>query len=165
VAASVFCNQCGHRNPPASNFCSSCGNALDVPLDDRTITFHPLDPAQDAPGPMDDVVVPLADLPVGSGVLLVRGGPQAGLRVLLTDPVTQLGRHPESDVYLDDITVSRRHCEIERVGGAYVARDAGSLNGTYLNGERIDEAPLSNGDELQVGKFRMVFLAGPDAPA
>lgn len=159
----LFCNQCGHRNPPASNFCSSCGAPLDVSRDDRTITFRPLDPGQDAPGPDDDVIVNLADLPADTGVLLVRSGPQAGLRVRLNRPLTLLGRHPDSDVYLDDITVSRRHVEVERVGDGYVVRDVSSLNGTYVNRNRIEgDTPLRHGDELQVGKFRLVFLVGDE---
>lgn len=157
----VFCNQCGHRNPPSSNFCSSCGSPLDIHRDDRTITFVPADPGQDAVGHADDITVNLADLPVGGGVLLVRSGPQAGLRVKLNETITRLGRHPDSDVYLDDITVSRRHVEVERSGPGYVVRDVGSLNGTYLNQARIDgDAKIMNGDELQVGKFKLVFLAG-----
>jgi FHA domain/zinc-ribbon domain len=160
--AFLFCNKCGHKNPPGSNFCSSCGAPLDVGRDDRTIVFHAVDPLQDAAGPGDDLVVSLSDLPTGSGVLLVRSGPEAGLRVLLDQPVVTLGRHPDSDVFLDDITVSRRHAEIEHTQHGYVARDVGSLNGTYLNQHRIDEASLTNGDELQVGKFRLVFLSGPD---
>lgn len=163
AASFLFCNQCGHRNPPASNFCSSCGAPLDVSRDDRTITFRPIDPLQDAPGPDDDVIVNLADLPADTGVLLVRSGPQAGLRVRLNRPLTLLGRHPDSDVYLDDITVSRRHVEVERVGDRYVARDVSSLNGTYVNRMRIEsDTPLGHGDELQVGKFRLVFLLGDD---
>ena len=164
MAASIlFCNQCGHRNPPASNFCSSCGAPLDVSRDDRTITFRPLDPLQDAPGPDDDVIVNLADLPADTGVLLVRSGPQAGLRVKLNRPLTLLGRHPDSDVYLDDITVSRRHVEVERLDTEYVARDVNSLNGTYVNRVRIEsDQPLKHGDELQVGKFRLVFLVGDE---
>ena len=164
MAASIlFCNQCGHRNPPASNFCSSCGAPLDVSRDDRTITFRPLDPLQDAPGPEDDVIVNLADLPADTGVLLVRSGPQAGLRVKLNRPLTLLGRHPDSDVYLDDITVSRRHVEVERLEAEYVARDVNSLNGTYVNRVRIEsDQPLKHGDELQVGKFRLVFLVGDE---
>jgi pSer/pThr/pTyr-binding forkhead associated (FHA) protein len=158
----VHCNQCGHRNPPGSNFCSSCGAPLDVLREEQTITFHPADPSQDAVGPADDAVVSLADLPVGGGVLVVRAGPQAGLKVLLTGDLTRLGRHPDSDVFLDDITVSRRHSEIERTPAGYVVRDVGSLNGTYLNHERVEQGPLANGDELQVGKFRLLFLQGPD---
>ena len=166
AAAFLFCNQCGHRNPPGANFCSSCGAPLDVGRDDRTITFRAVDPGQDATGSHDDLIVNLRDLPPDVGVLLVRSGPQAGLRVRLDQPVTRLGRHPESDVYLDDITVSRRHVEVERRGSGYVVRDVSSLNGTYLNQERIEgDAPIQNGDELQVGKFRLVFLAGTEVDA
>jgi pSer/pThr/pTyr-binding forkhead associated (FHA) protein len=161
--AYVFCNQCGHRNPPESNFCSSCGAALDLARDDRTIVFHPPDPQQDAPGPADDVVVNLAELPPGGGVLVVRSSVQAGTRLTLKDGVTLLGRHPDSDIALDDITVSRRHAEIERTATGYVVRDVGSLNGTYVNGERIErDVPLQQGDEVQVGKFKLVFLIGPE---
>jgi pSer/pThr/pTyr-binding forkhead associated (FHA) protein len=161
--AYLFCNQCGHRNPEASNFCSSCGAHLDTERDDRTITFHPVDPLQDSVLAEDDITVNLNDLPAGTGVLLVRTGPQAGLRVTLDDEVTELGRHPDSHIYLDDITVSRRHAEVERKGTSYVARDVGSLNGTYLNQVRLDsDAEIINGDELQVGKFKLIFLVGPN---
>lgn len=158
----VFCNNCGHRNPPGSNFCSSCGEPLDVGRDDRTIVFHPVDRLQDAAGPVDDIVVPLSELPVGSGVLLSRTGNSAGMRILLDRPVTRLGRHPDSDVLLDDITVSRRHAEVVRTAEGYLVRDVGSLNGTYVNQHRVEEAALRHGDELQVGKFKLVYLAGPD---
>jgi pSer/pThr/pTyr-binding forkhead associated (FHA) protein len=136
---------------------------LDVTRDDRTITFRPVDPLQDSPGPDDDIIINLADLPADAGVLLVRSGPQAGLRVRLNRPVTHLGRHPDSDVYLDDITVSRRHVEVERIDADYVARDVNSLNGTYVNRTRIEsDTALHHGDELQVGKFRLVFLLGDE---
>ena len=79
---------------------------------------------------------------------------------MLDGEVTRAGRHPDSDIFLDDITVSRRHAEIVRSGDGYSVRDAGSLNGTYLNRERIADAPLSNGDELPIGKFRLVFFSG-----
>jgi pSer/pThr/pTyr-binding forkhead associated (FHA) protein len=158
----VFCNHCGHRNPPDSNFCSSCGSPLDS-LDDRTISLPAVDPLQDAPGPDDDVVVPVGQLERGVGVLIVRAGSQAGDRFTLSGDVTTLGRHPQSGISLDDITVSRRHAEIERTGDGYVVRDAGSLNGTYVNQERIDRATLHHGDELQIGKFRLVFFERSDA--
>lgn len=161
TTSTLFCNQCGHRNPARSNFCSSCGSPLDVGRDDRTITFHAIDPLLESVGPDDDIVVNLADLPYGAGVLLVRSGPQAGLRVPLTGEITRLGRHPDSDIFLDDITVSRRHAEVVRRNADYIVRDVGSLNGTYVNQSRIDaNTDISNGDELQVGKFRLVFLAG-----
>ncbi len=158
----VFCNQCGHRNPPSSSFCSSCGSALDV-LDDRTINLTRVDPLQDAPGPDDDVVVPVRDLPLEVGVLIVRAGAQAGDRFVLDAPLTRLGRHPDSEISLDDITVSRRHVDIERTADGYIASDAGSLNGTYVNQERIEKVLLRHGDELQVGKFRLVFFERNDA--
>ncbi len=157
----VFCNQCGHRNPPSSAFCSSCGSPLDS-LDDRTITLTAVDPLQDAPGPDDDVVVAVGDLPNEIGVLIVRAGAQAGARFPLGAPTTRLGRHPESEISLDDITVSRRHAEIERTPEGHVVSDAGSLNGTYVNQERVDRMTLRHGDELQIGKFRLVFFERHD---
>jgi len=159
--AYVFCNQCGHRNPPTSTFCSSCGSALDL-QEDRTITLSAVDPLQDAPGGDEDVVVPVGDLPTDSAVLIVRSGTQAGDRFTLSDGVTHLGRHPDSEIMLDDITVSRRHVEIERTDEGYVVSDAGSLNGTYLNQERVDRAVLHHGDELQIGKFRLVLFERSD---
>jgi len=155
--AYVFCNQCGHRNPPESSFCSSCGGVLDH-IGDHTITLAKVDPLLDAPGPDDDVIVNLGSLSTGAASLVVRNGPQAGVTLVLDVDVTRLGRAPESEISLDDITVSRRHAEILRTGNDYIVRDAGSLNGTYVNNERIDEAPLHQGDELQVGKFRLVFF-------
>jgi pSer/pThr/pTyr-binding forkhead associated (FHA) protein len=158
----TFCNHCGHRNPPESNFCSSCGNPLDV-LDDRTITIAAVDPLQEAPGADDDVVVPVGDLERGVPVLIVRAGAQAGSRFALDADVTALGRHPASEISLDDITVSRRHAEITRSDEGYVVTDAGSLNGTYVNQQRIDRTVLHHGDELQIGKFRLVFFERSDA--
>lgn len=155
--AYVFCNQCGHRNPPESGFCSSCGGVLDH-ADDHTITIAKVDPLQDAPGPDDDVVVNLRELSTSSASLVVRNGPQAGVALTIDDDVTRLGRATDCEISLDDITVSRWHAEILRDGDNYRVRDAGSLNGTYVNSERIDEAALHQGDELQVGKFRMVFF-------
>jgi len=108
------------------------------------------------------VVVPVGDLPTDSAVLIVRSGTQAGDRFTLSDGVTHLGRHPDSEIMLDDITVSRRHVEIERTDEGYVVSDAGSLNGTYLNQERVDRAVLHHGDELQIGKFRLVLFERSD---
>jgi pSer/pThr/pTyr-binding forkhead associated (FHA) protein len=161
VSSYVFCNQCGHRNPPTSSFCSSCGSPLDS-LDDRTITLSTVDPLQTAAGSDDDIVVPVGQLPSEVAVLIVRTGAQAGARFPLDEPTTRLGRHPDSEISLDDITVSRRHAEIERTPEGYVVSDAGSLNGTYVNQERIDRMLLRHGDELQIGKFRLVFFERPD---
>lgn len=99
----------------------------------------------------------LDDLPSGGGLLVVQRGPNAGSRYLLDQELVRLGRHPEADILLDDVTVSRQHAEIRRTPEGYVVRDAGSLNGTYLNRQRAEEALLRNGDELQIGRFRLVF--------
>ncbi|HUF98149.1 MAG TPA: FHA domain-containing protein [Ilumatobacter sp.] len=157
----TFCNQCGHRNPPDSSFCSSCGSALDM-LDDRTITLTAVDPLQDAPGASDDLVIPIGELSKESGVLIVRAGEQAGSRFELTSDITRLGRHPDSEISLDDITVSRRHADVQRTAEGYFVADSGSLNGTYVNQERVERAQLRHGDELQIGKFRLVFFERDD---
>ena len=101
-------------------------------------------------------------MPNEIGVLIVRAGAQAGARFPLNEELTRLGRHPESEISLDDITVSRRHAEIERTPDGYVVSDAGSLNGTYVNQERVDRMVLRHGDELQIGKFRLVFFERHD---
>ncbi len=154
----MYCNKCGHRNPEGSNFCSSCGTALEPSSDvTTTITFTPLDPAESGE---HEISVHLAAGDFDTGVLVVKRGPNAGSRFELSPEVTTLGRHPDSDVFLDDVTVSRRHAEITRAPGGLQVRDVGSLNGTYLNRERIeDTAGLSHGDELQVGRFRLVLLS------
>jgi pSer/pThr/pTyr-binding forkhead associated (FHA) protein len=100
-------------------------------------------------------------LPPGSALLVVKRGPNAGSRFLLDQATTSAGRHPESDIFLDDVTVSRRHAEFRRDVGEFVVVDVGSLNGTYVNREPVDTAVLANGDEVQIGKFRLVFLTGP----
>jgi pSer/pThr/pTyr-binding forkhead associated (FHA) protein len=100
-------------------------------------------------------------LPPGTALLVVRRGPNAGSRFLLDKDRTSAGRHPESDIFLDDVTVSRRHAEFTRQGRGFAVRDVGSLNGTYVNRERIDQAALNGGDEVQIGKFRLVFLTNP----
>jgi pSer/pThr/pTyr-binding forkhead associated (FHA) protein len=151
----VFCNNCGHANPPEANFCSSCGMALEPTGDQTTVTFLPLEqePAE------EELAVPVPETGQGLGMLVVKRGPNAGSRYALDAEVTRAGRHPESDIFLDDITVSRRHAEFLRKGNGYVVRDVGSLNGTYLNRERIEQSDLASGDEVQIGKFKLVFIA------
>ena len=102
-------------------------------------------------------------LPVGSALLVVKRGPNAGSRFLLDQPTTSAGRHPDSDIFLDDVTVSRRHAEFRQDDDEFQVVDVGSLNGTYVNREPVDSAVLANGDEVQIGKFRLVFLTGPKA--
>jgi pSer/pThr/pTyr-binding forkhead associated (FHA) protein len=102
----------------------------------------------------------LAALPAGSALLVVRRGPNAGSRFLLDADVTTVGRSPDSDIFLDDVTVSRRHAEFARSAQGFLVRDVGSLNGTYVDRNLIQEALLRDGDEVQVGKYRLVFHAG-----
>jgi pSer/pThr/pTyr-binding forkhead associated (FHA) protein len=99
----------------------------------------------------------IAALPSGSALLIVRRGPTVGARFLLDIPLTVAGRHPDADIFLDDVTVSRRHAEIVRDGVAFTVRDLDSLNGTYLDGERTSEGALTDGSEIQIGKYRMTF--------
>ncbi|UYO95944.1 FHA domain-containing protein [Microbacterium sp. M28] len=103
----------------------------------------------------------IAALPSGSALLLVRSGALAGARYLLDTDVTTVGRHPEADIFFDDVTVSRRHAEITRNGTTFEIIDQRSLNGTYVNGERADRHVLANGYEVRVGKFRLNFFASP----
>ncbi len=156
----IFCNRCGHRNPEGSNFCSSCGAVLERPSGSdpavTTITFAPVEAAGEVGD--EELTVAVGDLPSGAGLLVVKRGPNAGSRFTLETGQTTIGRHPDSDIFLDDVTVSRRHAEVSVDGDGFTVRDVGSLNGTYLNRERIETAKLQNGDELQIGKFRLVFL-------
>jgi len=96
----------------------------------------------------------------GTALLVVLRGPNTGARFLLDSDDVSSGRHPDSDIFLDDVTVSRKHAAFRREGDAFLVRDVGSLNGTYVNRERIDEITLKTGDEVQIGKFRLVFYAG-----
>ncbi|QMV85250.1 FHA domain-containing protein [Corynebacterium hindlerae] len=103
------------------------------------------------------------NLPAGAALLVVKRGPNAGSRFLLDQATTSAGRHPESDIFLDDVTVSRRHAEFRMNDGEFEVVDVGSLNGTYVNREPKNSQILATGDEVQIGKFRLVFLAGPKA--
>ena len=163
TVSGVFCNQCGHRNPVGSNFCSSCGAVLEPTVGEgsaeHTITFQAVETAGEAPSD-EGVAVNIGDLPAGLALVVVTRGPDAGARYVLDKDVTTAGRHPDSDIFLDDITVSRRHAEFVRGPEGYRVRDVGSLNGTYVNMARADDVALAQGDEVQVGKFKLVFFAG-----
>lgn len=101
-------------------------------------------------------------LPAGSALLLVQRGPSAGARFLLDTDMVTVGRHPDSDIFLDDITVSRRHATFTRVANGHIVADLGSLNGTYVNRDRIEgDITLSGGDEVQIGKYRLIYITGP----
>lgn len=98
-------------------------------------------------------------LPAGSALLIAHSGPNDGARFLLDQDVTSAGRHPNADIFLDDVTVSRQHVEFRREGNEFQLVDSGSLNGTYVDHDRVDSIPLKNGHELQIGKFRLTFYA------
>ncbi|MPY96563.1 MAG: FHA domain-containing protein [Actinophytocola sp.] len=101
-----------------------------------------------------------ARIPAGSALLVVKRGPNVGSQFLLEKEIVSVGRHPDSDIFLDDTTVSRHHVEFRRRETRFLLRDVGSLNGTYVNRHPTDETELSHGDEVQIGKFRLVFLTG-----
>lgn len=105
----------------------------------------------------------VAALPAGSALLIAHGGPNAGARFLLDQDITTAGRHPEADIFLDDVTVSRKHVEFRRSGEGFMVVDSGSLNGTYVNNDRVDSLQLRTGNEVQIGKFRLTFYAGTAA--
>jgi Inner membrane component of T3SS, cytoplasmic domain/zinc-ribbon domain len=157
-AGQVVCARCGHANQPEARFCSSCGASLEVPADESTLTLL----AVEAAGVEDELAAYLEGLPPGVGLLVVRHGPNVGSSFRLDPEHTNVGRHPDSEIFLDDITVSRRHVVLDRTPAGYQLRDVGSLNGTYVNRERVDEANLRHGDELQVGRYRLSFVLGTD---
>ena len=115
------------------------------------------------PETADDMIGGVDGLSSGTALLVVKRGPNAGSRFLLDRDKVTAGRHPESDIFLDDVTVSRRHAEFRRTAEGFEVADIGSLNGTYVNREPIEVSPLTNGDEVQIGKFRLVFLSGDQA--
>jgi len=169
---SVYCTGCGRANPAGARFCSHCGTALAYGGGEGTTETTSIISAVGSEVPDtefgdDPIADPatVAALPAGTALLVVRRGPNAGSRFLLDSDLTTAGRHPESDIFLDDVTVSRRHAEFYRHAGRFTVRDVGSLNGTYVNRERIEETELSGGDEVQVGKFRLLFLLSPRSHA
>jgi len=162
------CTQCGHQNSDDARFCSNCGAALrpgeaGTASANETSTIsiggglEPGEPAEKNQGLSGADQAAIDALPSGSALLVVRRGPNAGSRFLLDSETTTAGRHPSSDIFLDDVTVSRRHAEFVRAGKGFAVRDVGSLNGTYVNRDRIDETQLAGGDEVQVGKYRLVY--------
>ena len=153
------CPTCGAPVERADRFCAECGGRLP----DGAAGNTSIDLPAPATGPMVGVGNGLrSDLPPGSAVLVVHRGPGEGSEYVL-DPRTSvvgIGRDEESAIFLDDVTVSRRHAEIRRGAAGWSIRDTGSLNGTYVNRRRVDDHTLAPGDEVQIGKFRFAFLAG-----
>jgi pSer/pThr/pTyr-binding forkhead associated (FHA) protein len=148
----VYCPECGFQNPEAANFCSRCGAALvrEEPSD-ATMTFTPADE--------DDAAVALEEMGVKGPALVVRsGGGRAGETFLPESERTLIGRSPDCDIFLDDVTVSRKHAVLIRSDDGFTIEDQGSLNGTFVNRKRIDSARLEDDDEVQIGKYRLTFL-------
>ncbi len=154
------CGKCGSSNATGSNFCSNCGTRLKAELSTDTTRVIPVFTADGSSAAKlrEDDLKAIEALPKGNALLVVTRG-NLGSRYLLDKPVTTVGRHPNSDIFLDDITVSRHHAKLLKVDGQVRVEDQGSLNGTYVNRTLVDHsAALRNGDEVQVGKFRMVFF-------
>ncbi|MEO8328644.1 MAG: FHA domain-containing protein [Candidatus Nanopelagicales bacterium] len=162
------CPHCGHDTSDANaRFCPSCGRPLTDPHSIDTTSSLSLSgsarEADDADAESSLVDTAVIDrLQPGTALLVVKRGPSSGARFLLDDDVTTVGRHPDSHIFLDDVTVSRRHAEFHRNADGFTVRDRGSLNGTYVNRSRIDDTVLANHDEVQIGKYRLVFFAAPD---
>ena len=146
------CPSCDHLNEANANYCSRCGSPMGTVEAEATATLVPLEIEKEEEAHLDE-------LAPGEACLIVRRGPSAGTKFSLDRDLVTVGRHPQSDIFLNDITVSRRHAEVRREGARFEVSDLGSLNGTYVNRERVDSSPLASGDELQVGKFRLLFLA------
>ena len=148
----VYCPQCGYNNPESARFCAKCGASLVVSEEgEHTETF--------AIGEPGDTFDTLGDLGLQGDVLVVRsGGGRSGETFALADSPTAIGRSPECGVFLDDVTVSRKHAVITQDGDRWRLEDQGSLNGTYVNREWVDSADLTDGDEIQIGKYRLTYL-------
>ena len=150
----VYCPECGFQNPEAANYCSRCGSLL-VPEAGAETTMT-LDVDDDGAEEGESL---LDTLGITGPALVVRsGGGIAGQPFQLTNARILIGRSPECDIFLDDVTVSRRHAEIEHENDVFTIRDLGSLNGTYVNRKRIESTELTDDDEVQIGKYRMTFL-------
>ena len=165
-----FCTACGKQNPADARFCSQCGTRLATAdpspesANESTATIsigagtERTDTSSDRQLNAVDAAAVDA-LPAGHALLVVQRGPGSGSRFLLDSDLVNAGRHPDSEIFLDDVTVSRRHAEFRRTPQGYTVADVGSLNGTYVNRDRIDEVALQGGDEVQIGKYRLVYFA------
>jgi hypothetical protein len=149
----IYCPECGFQNPETANYCSRCGALLVPETGTETTMSFDVDEASEEGESL------LTSLGITGPALVVRsGGGMAGQSFQPPDGRTLVGRSPECAIFLDDVTVSRRHAEIVREGDSFTIRDLGSLNGTYVNRKRIESAILEDDDEVQVGKYRLTFL-------
>ena len=151
----VYCPECGFQNPEAANYCSKCGALLHVSEgDEQTMTFSP----EEAGELLDEI----GDIGVEEGPALVvrSGGGRSGESFSPQGDRTTIGRSPDCGIFLDDVTVSRKHAVLVNEGGRWLIEDGGSLNGTFVNRKRVETAEISDGDEVQIGKYRLTFLLG-----
>ena len=148
----IYCPECGFQNPEAANYCSKCGALLGSQESvETTQTFTPEE--------REELLETLGDIGVQGPALVVRsGGGRAGETFSPQDERTTIGRSPDCGIFLDDVTVSRRHAVLVQQDGRWRVEDGGSLNGTFVNRKRVDNADLEDGDEVQIGKYRMTFL-------
>jgi pSer/pThr/pTyr-binding forkhead associated (FHA) protein len=150
----VYCPECGFQNPEAANYCTKCGALLvrDESGADTTMSFTPEEGDEESAEIMEEIKTE------GPALVVRSGGGRAGEHFLLEQESTTVGRSPDCDIFLDDVTVSRRHALVKRSNNQFVIEDQGSLNGTFLNRRRIESGGLEDGDEVQIGKYRMTFL-------
>jgi hypothetical protein len=148
----VYCPECGFQNPEAANYCSKCGAPLHAPESgEQTQTFSPEE--------REELLEGLGDITVKGPALVVRsGGGRSGESFTPQGERTTIGRSPDCGIFLDDVTVSRKHAELVNRDGRWVIEDGGSLNGTFVNRKRVETAELEDGDEVQIGKYRLTFL-------
>lgn len=154
----MYCTHCGHENPADANFCGNCGRPQSRIGDATTGSMGADELDSGAVEKGLDPRAMLAELEPGTALLAVVRGPNEGARYLLDSEAVTVGRHPDSDIFLDDITVSRRHAEFRRQGNGFRVHDAGSLNGTYVNGRRVEDQSVTTSDEVQIGKFKLVAV-------
>jgi hypothetical protein len=150
----VYCPECGFQNPESANYCSKCGALLvhDESASDTTMSFTPEEGEEEGAEALDELRTE------GPALVVRSGGGRAGEHFLLQNERITVGRSPECDIFLDDVTVSRRHALVKQADGRFLIEDQGSLNGTFLNRRRIESAPLEDGDEVQIGKYKLTFL-------
>ena len=150
----MYCSSCGHKNEKSANYCSSCGSYIADSMEVKTASIPVINNGND----LDLEDLNLDNIETNFAFLVLGWGPNAGEKYLLDKKILKVGRHPESDIFLDDVTVSRRHAEFSKREDTYWVKDVGSLNGTYLNRERVEEAELRTSDIIQIGKFKLHFL-------
>ena len=149
----IYCPECGFQNQEAANYCSKCGASLvREESSEATMAFVPEEAEEDGQRELEDFGIK------GPALVVRSGGGRAGETFELSAEKTTIGRSPDCDIFLDDVTVSRRHAVVMHKDGELTIEDLGSLNGTFLNRRRIESGALTDGDELQVGKYRLTFL-------